>query len=86
MSDIPHYLQRDAAWEESKRRLWAMSVDERVAAMRAGALSLRQCLHWASQAPQQVPLLHGEYEFLAIHEPDIAEHQERRATASRTTR
>ncbi len=66
-------LRRDPAWEEQKARLWAMTRDERVRAMRAGKLSLRLCLHWASRRPAEVPLLDGEFEFIAIHTPEAAE-------------
>lgn len=67
------WLARDPAWEEAKRRLWAMTRDERVRAMRAGALSLRLCLHWASHAAEEVPLLEGEWEFIAIRTPEVAD-------------
>src|SRR4051812_47176280 len=63
----------DPAWEEAKRRLWAMSPDERRAAMYARRLSLRQCLHWASHAPREVPLLDGEWWFNAIDTPEISD-------------
>lgn len=66
-------LRRDPAWEEQTARLWAMTRDERVRAMRAGKLSLRLCLHWASRRPAEVPLLNGEFEFIAIHTPDVAD-------------
>src|SRR3954469_17348151 len=63
----------DPAWEEAKRRLGAMSADERRAVMYAGKLSLRLCLHWASRAPREVPLLDGEWWFIAIDTPEIAD-------------
>ena len=34
------WLRKDPEFEEAKRRLWAMTPDERVQAMRAGRLSL----------------------------------------------
>ena len=67
------WTRTDPAWEEDKRRLWAMTRDERVRAMRAGELSLRLCLHWANRAPHEVPLLENEWEFIAISTPEIAE-------------
>lgn len=70
---VPEWLRRDAAWEEEKARLWAMTTDERVRAMRAGKLSLRLCLHWASQEPSEVPVVDGEWEFLAARVADIVE-------------
>jgi hypothetical protein len=39
--------------------------------MRAGRLSMRECLHWASQRRAEVPLLNGEFEFLAVATPEI---------------
>ena len=63
----------DRQWEEVKRRLWAITREERVQAMRAGRMSLRLCLHWASRAPHEVPLLENEWEFIAISTPEIAE-------------
>jgi len=62
----------EPAWEARKRALWAMSPRERTDAMRAVRLSMRQCLHWAGQRPAEVPLLNGEFEFLAIATPEIA--------------
>jgi hypothetical protein len=50
-----------------------MTRDERVRAMRAGKLSMRLCLHWASRRPHEVPLLNGEWEFIAIATPEVAD-------------
>jgi hypothetical protein len=66
------WLRMDPEFEEAKRRLWAMTPEKRVQAMRAGRLSLRLCLHWASRRPQEVPLLDGEWEFIAIRTHEIA--------------
>jgi hypothetical protein len=70
---IPDWLQRDPAWEELKARLWAMTRDERIRAMYAGKLSLRLCLHWASRAPHEVPLIDGEWAFVATNLADVAD-------------
>jgi hypothetical protein len=78
------WVRKDPAWEEDTRRLWAMTCDERVRAMRAGELSLRLCLHWASRAPHEVPLLENEWEFIAIATPEIADIDE--ATPSQRER
>ncbi len=69
-------LRRDPAWEEAKQRLWAMTADERRAAMFAGRLSLRLCLHWANHAPREVPLLNGEWWFIAVDTPEVADADE----------
>jgi hypothetical protein len=79
------WLAQDPAWEEDKRRLWATARDERVRAMRAGELSLRLCLHWASRAPEEVPLLNGEWEFIAISTPEVTDAGEHNAQRDRVT-
>ncbi len=66
----PAWLRRDPTRQEQSRRLWAMTATERIAAMRAGRLSLRQCCEWAARRPHEVPLLNGEFEFLAAYEFD----------------
>lgn len=73
---ISHYLQPDPACAEAKRRLWALTPDERVVAMRTGRLSLKLCAHWASVAPHEVPTLDGEWEFIARHTPEVADARE----------
>jgi hypothetical protein len=66
-------IRPEPAWAEAKRRLWAMSPDERRAAMCARRLSLRLCLHWASHAPHEVPRLNGDWWFIAIDTPEAAD-------------
>jgi hypothetical protein len=73
----------DPVWEEQKARLWAMTRDERVRAMRAGTLSMRLCLLWASRPPEEVPLLNGEFEFIAISTAEVAEAGLQQAQCSR---
>jgi hypothetical protein len=58
---------------EQLRELWAMTAPERVAAMRRGALNMRQCCAWAARYPDQLPRLNGEFEFLAAYLPEVAE-------------
>ena len=53
--------------------MWNMSVEQRIAAMRRGELSMKQLLAWAARFPDEVPLVHGEYEFIAVFTPDVAE-------------
>jgi hypothetical protein len=53
--------------------MWDMSVDERVAAMRRGELTLEQCAAWAARCPEQVPLLNGEFEYIAAFTPEARE-------------
>jgi hypothetical protein len=74
-------------FEEQKRRLWALTRAERVEAKRAGRLSLRLCLHWASLARHEGPTLNDEFEFIAHLTPEAtdatdATTQRERVTAS----
>jgi hypothetical protein len=50
-----------------------VTVSERVAAMRRGELTLEQCAAWAARYPEQVPLLNGEFEYLAAFTPEALE-------------
>jgi hypothetical protein len=53
------------------RPLWQLTPSERVAAMRRGELTLEQCAAWAARYPEQVPLLDGEFEYLAAFTPEV---------------
>jgi hypothetical protein len=53
--------------------LWRMTSMERLAAMRRGELSLEQCSAWAACYPEQMPLLNGEFEYLAAFTPEVCE-------------
>jgi hypothetical protein len=76
---MSQYLLLDHCFEQLNQRdarlrsLWQMTPAQRVAAMRRGELTLEQCCAWASRYPEQVPLLNGEYEYLAIHTPEVCE-------------
>jgi hypothetical protein len=58
---------------DAYRALWAMTRDERIAAMWRGELSLRQRCQWSSRAQHEVPLLAGEFAWIAMHTPEWAE-------------
>ena len=79
---FPAFPRLDRDWEERKKRLMALTADERVAAMRAGELSYRELAHWSATRPDEVPVVNtgqggpGEFEWIAMFEPDIAEHDE----------
>lgn len=62
-----------AQLEPYSKTLWAMSPQERVAAMRRGELNMLQLYEWASRAPHEVPLLNGEFEFIATTTPEVAD-------------
>jgi hypothetical protein len=55
------------------RALWRMTPAQRVAAMRRGELTLEQCGAWAARHPEQVPLLNGEFEYLAVLTSEVCE-------------
>jgi hypothetical protein len=78
-------MRRDPAWDEAKRRLWAMTADERRAAMLGGRLSRRLCLHWANHAPHEVPVLNSEWWFIAIHSPEAADATDIAAGSARSS-
>jgi hypothetical protein len=61
------------AREAHLRELWEMTPNERLAAMRRDELTLEQCAAWAARFPEQVPLLNGEFEYLARHIPEVCE-------------
>lgn len=62
-----------ASRKEGSKALWKMSADERVTAMRRGELTRDQLFEWAKRAPREVPLINGEFEFIAALTPEVAE-------------
>jgi len=67
------WLRRDPTLVEQERQLWAMTPTHRVAAMRAGRLTGHQLSKWAARRAREVPLLNGEFEFIARTTPEVAE-------------
>jgi len=61
------------AREARLRALWQMTASQRINAMRKGQLSLEQCAAWAARYPDQMPLLNGEFEYLAAFIPEVRE-------------
>ena len=58
---------------DAYRALSAMTRDERIAAMWRSELTLRQLCQWSSRAQHEVPLLGGEFAWIAMRTPDWAE-------------
>jgi hypothetical protein len=58
---------------EMSARLWAMTPAERVEALHAGRLTFPQCFEWARRRPDEVPLIDGEFAFIAAFTPEVAE-------------
>lgn len=59
--------------DDELRALWAMTRAQRVAAMWRGQLTRRQLSKWSSRAPSEVPLLGGEFAWIAMRTPEWAE-------------
>jgi hypothetical protein len=55
------------------RSLWQMTPEQRVAAMRRGDLTYEQLAAWSARHPEQVPTVHGEFEWIAAKLPEICE-------------
>jgi hypothetical protein len=70
---IDHILSGLRARDARLRALWEMTPAQRVAAMRRGELTLEQCSAWAARYPDQVPLLNGEFEYIAHLTPEACE-------------
>jgi hypothetical protein len=70
---IDRILQDLNARDARLRALWQMTPAQRVAAMRRGELTLEQCSAWAARHPDQVPLLNGEFEYIAALTPEVCE-------------
>jgi hypothetical protein len=65
--------QRPDVCDAYSSSLWAMTRDERIAAMWRGELSLRQLCQWSSRAQHEIPLLGGEFAWIVMRTPDWAE-------------
>ena len=57
----PTRLQVD---EERLELMWTLEPEQRLAAARAGQLTLGEMLRWAARAPHEVPLVDGEFFFI----------------------
>lgn len=62
---------------ELSEALWAMTPAERQAAMWQGELTQSQLYEWAKRAREEVPLIDGEFAFIAMSTPEVAELEER---------
>jgi hypothetical protein len=67
------HFQSVRARQARLNQLWRMTPSERVNAMRRGELTLEQCAAWAARHPEQVPLINGEFEYLAAQTPEVCE-------------
>lgn len=79
------YLPRGVtpSYRELSHAFWyELAPEERVAAMRRGELTLAQLAEWSRQARHEVPLLNGEFEWIAVRSADVADQLERTHTSS----
>jgi hypothetical protein len=58
--------------EDRLARMWRMSPDERRAAAERGEFSLGEMCKWAARRPHEVPILNGEFFFIARMTPEVA--------------
>lgn len=72
-----HYNElftRHAAVERERRAaLQRLGREGRLAAYRRGEFDLDTCCLWAARYPDEVPLLQGEFEFIALTMPEVCE-------------
>jgi predicted mannosyl-3-phosphoglycerate phosphatase (HAD superfamily) len=71
-----------ASRRERSKALWEMSQEEREAEMWAGRLTWGQLFEWAKRAPHEIPLINGEWAFIAAYMPEVAEASERQTSGS----
>jgi hypothetical protein len=55
------------------RSLWQMTPEQRVAAMRRGDLTYEQLAAWSARHPDQVPTVHGEFEWIVAKLAEVCE-------------
>jgi hypothetical protein len=65
--------ERELARAERLRPLWEMSPARRIDAMRRGELTYDQLATWSARHPEQVPMLNGEFEWIAARTPEVCE-------------
>ena len=68
-----HLARLERARRGRLRSLWQMSVEQRIAAMRRGELTLEQLAAWSARHPDQVPKVNNEFEWIAIKTPEVCE-------------
>jgi hypothetical protein len=62
-----------AAGRERRETVRRLGREGRLAAYRHGEVDLDACRLWAASYPREVPLLNGEFEFLAVKTPEVCE-------------
>jgi hypothetical protein len=62
-----------AGRRERRATLRRLGRRGRLAAYRRGEFDLDTCCLWAAMYPREVPLLNGEFEFIAVSTPEVRE-------------
>jgi hypothetical protein len=62
-----------AARRERGETLRRLGREGRLAVHRRGEFDFDTCCLWAASYPHEVPLLSGEFEFLAVKTPEVCE-------------
>jgi hypothetical protein len=83
MTDLEQPTTPETCWESLQRAeraragrlrsLWQMTPEQRVAAMRRGDLTYEQLAAWSARHPEQVPTVHGEFEWIAAKLAEFCE-------------
>ena len=72
-----HQRSAHRRYDGGIERIWRMTAAERIAAMRAGELSLRQLAAWSARRPDEVPKLPflggREFEWIVVTTPEWIE-------------
>lgn len=59
--------QSRSKWSLDVSGFWAKTPEQRRETFRDGGLTLGQCFAWAARAAHEVPLVDGEFEFIAMN-------------------
>jgi hypothetical protein len=68
---ISELLRGAATARERRAALLRLGREGRLAAYRRGEFNLDSCCLWAARYPREVPLLNGEFEFIARTTPEV---------------
>ena len=72
---FPHSSALLGAWATTRRERGEaprrLGREGRLAAYRRGEFDLDTCCLWAARYPREVPLLNGEFEFIAAKTPEV---------------
>ena len=70
---ISELLRGPAPARERRQALRRLGREGRLAAYRRGEFNLDSCCLWAARYPREVPLLNGEFEFIAAKTPEVVD-------------